>query len=191
VEHDKGWFFSHVFFGIMRQYVSRLEKLKKTGKGRVDMMGFNMTKEEKNFVLQGVAAWVPMPFIAVLNAAFRDEALRPMMGPEWAGVASGLMLVVGLYACAWFFLTRVMTPCSMCAPMVVGSIWVALSLAFEFFITVIWLREPFAEFARVFGYSNIGEGNFVMAALVLLFFAPCLFSSRQNNSASNDNGVRA
>lgn len=150
-----------------------------------------MTRQEKEFVLQGIAAWVPMPFIAVLNAALRDEVLRPMMGSEWAGVVGGLTLLVALYVCAWFFLTRVMTPCSMCAPMVVGSIWVALSLVFEFFITVIWLRQPFAEFARVFGYSNIDEGNFVMAVLVMLFFAPCVFSSRQNSVSSRQNSVQA
>jgi hypothetical protein len=153
------------------------------------MMGFEMTRQEKNFVLQGVAAWVPMPFIAVLVAALRDEVLRPMIGPEWAGLAGSVGLLVLLYGCAWFFLTKVITPCTVCAPMIVGSIWVALSLAFEFFITVIWLRHSFADFARIFGYANIGEGNFTMAVLVLLFFAPSVFFLRQNAS-SKENGAR-
>jgi hypothetical protein len=148
------------------------------------MTSFGMTRQEREFVLQGIAAWAPMPFIAVLNAALRDEVLRPMVGVEWAGVLGGLTLLVSLYVCAWFFLTRVITPCSLCAPMVVGAIWVGLSIAFEFFITVIWLRQPFAEFARIFGYSNLGDGNFIMAALVMLLFAPCVFSSRLRGASA-------
>jgi hypothetical protein len=141
------------------------------------MIGLDMTRQEKNFILQGIAAWAPMPFIAVIVAALRDEMLRPTVGPEWAGFLGGVILLASLYACAWFFLTRVITPCAVCAPVIVGAIWVVLSLAFEFFITVIWLREPIAEFARIFGYANFGEGHFSTAALILLLVTPYVFSS--------------
>lgn len=154
------------------------------------MQIMEMTKQEKNFVLQGIAAWVPMPFIAVLNAGFREEVLRPMLGAEWAGLLGSVTLLAGLYLCAWFFLTRVMTPCRVCAPIVVASIWVALSLAFEFFITVVWLQRPFAEFAHVFGYANIGDGNFSITVLAALFFAPYVFSTRES-AAVRRNSVHA
>lgn len=145
-------------------------------------MSLALTKEETEFVLQGIAAWLPMPFIAVMVAALREEALRPLLGGAAAGVVGSALLLALLFGCARFFLRRVDRPRGYRAPIAVGASWVALSLAFEFFIVIVWLREPVAQFTRVFGYANLAEGNFMMIALVMLFLTPSLFSAGRPSS---------
>lgn len=136
-----------------------------------------MESTDRNFLLQGIAAWVPMPFLAVLNGVFREAVLTPAFGLKWALPLSGLVLVILLYACAWFFLSRVAPPKSSVTAWAVGLIWVVLTICFEFILTVWWLEKPVAEFVHTFSLKSLADGNMILAIIALMFLAPALCAS--------------
>lgn len=136
-----------------------------------------MERVDRNFLLQGIAAWVPMPFLAILNGAFREGVLIPVFGLKWALPLSGLVLVFLLYGCAWFFLSRVTPPQHCSTAWLVGLIWVGLTIAFEFALSVLWLQRPVAEFLYTFSVTSLVDGNMILAIIVLLFLAPAVCAS--------------
>ena len=131
----------------------------------------------RTYLLRGVLAWLPMPLIAVANAGLRELALQPLFGAA-AQPLSGLTLLALLTLYAFAMLRRVMgrAPCR--AAWLLGLIWAALTLAFEYALMARMRTDPLDGLLDTLSPSALAQGNLFALAVLLVLFAPSLFSRR-------------
>jgi membrane-anchored protein YejM (alkaline phosphatase superfamily) len=82
-------------------------------------------------IFRATLIWVLLLGFAVLNGTVREFVLAPRMGAQAAHVASTLILCAAIFVVALLF-TRWIAPKSRGGALLIGSVWLALTLAFEF-----------------------------------------------------------
>ena len=128
-------------------------------------------KEKRMSVLRYVAAWVPMLLIAVANGALREATYARFMPELRAHQLSTLLgsALIGLFV--WFVIRR-RPPASGRQALLIGLVWLVLTVAFEFFMGLVLARRPLAP---AFHDYNLPAGRVWVLFLVWLVLAPWLF----------------
>ncbi len=134
-----------------------------------------MTRSARGYLLRGALAWLALPVLAVANAALRELALLPMLGPELAQPLSGLMLIaiIALYSFALF--RRAIVSAGRAAAWLLGAIWAGLTLIFEYALISASHQQPLTRLAETLSPSAVAGGNLFALAVILLALAPRLF----------------
>jgi hypothetical protein len=112
--------------------------------------------------------WFAMLIMASVNGGVREAFLVPMMGPGSARVVSTLLL------CAIVFLLTYVTiewidPRSPHDAWVIGGLWVALTLAFEFLAGHYLFGNPWSD---LFAEYNVFRGRIWILAVITILVAP-------------------
>jgi hypothetical protein len=124
------------------------------------------------YLLYGTLAWLPMPAIAVANAALRELALQPAFGAA-AQPVSGVTLAALLALYAFVILRRVIGGTTAWASWLLGLIWAAMTLAFEYALTAAASDEPLDRLIETLSPAAAAGGNlFALAVLVVLLAPP-------------------
>ena len=114
--------------------------------------------------------WLVLLILAILNGAFREAVLNPVMGPQSGHLVSTLLLsslIIGVACIA----IRWIGPASSPAALQIGIMWVALTLAFEFGAGYWLFHKPMAEL--LYDY-NLPRGRIWPLVLVTTFLSPLL-----------------
>jgi len=82
-------------------------------------------------IFRTIVIWVLLLGVAVLNGTAREFLLAPRLGAYAGHVASTVVLCAAIFVVALLF-TRWIGPRSRGGAMLIGAVWVALTLAFEF-----------------------------------------------------------
>ncbi len=82
-------------------------------------------------IVRSVVVWLCLMVIAIGNGAAREALLVPRLGAAVAHLASTLLLALFILAVAYVAIPW-LAPESLGRAVVVGSIWLVLTLAFEF-----------------------------------------------------------
>ncbi len=127
------------------------------------------------YLLRGVLAWLPMPVIAVANAALREFVLQPVFGPV-SQPLSGLTLMALLAAYTFLMFRRVIGDAPPWAAWLLGAIWAALTLGFEYALIAQSRTAPLDGLLETLSPSAIADGNLFVLAVLLLLIAPRLFT---------------
>jgi len=137
-----------------------------------------MDKSARDYVFQGTLAWLPLPVLAVANAALRELALLPLLGAKLAQLLSGLSLIaiITLYSFAIF--RRAIAGAGHGAAWLLGLIWAGLTLIFEYALIAASHEHPFARLAETLSPSAVSGGNLFVLAVIFLALAPRLFHRR-------------
>jgi hypothetical protein len=115
-----------------------------------------------------LAIWLGILLLANLNGAIREVWLIPTLG-QTAGralstlVLSALVLVVTWLAIGWI---RPATPQD---ALIIGMLWLALTLAFEFLVGHYVFRKPWGELTQDY---DVTRGRIWPLVLVMVLFAP-------------------
>lgn len=114
--------------------------------------------------------WFAMLLMASVNGGVREVFLVPLLGPGSARAASTLFL------CAIVFLLTSLTiawigPRSPRDAWVIGGIWVALTLAFEFLAGHYLFANPWSELLADY---NVFRGRIWILAVISILIAPRL-----------------
>lgn len=124
-------------------------------------------------ILRAFAVWFLLLVLAILNGVARGELITPRMGESASHVASTLILCVLIYLVAYFSI-RWIDPPGPRGSLVVGTFWVALTVAFEFlaghYVFGISWRKLLADY-------NMAQGRVWILVLAADFTAP-LWASR-------------
>jgi len=124
------------------------------------------------YLLYGTLAWLPMPVIAVANAALRELVLQPAFGTA-AQPLSGVTLAALLALYAFVMLRRLIGGATASASWLLGLIWAALTLAFEYALIAAESDKPLDRLIDTLSPSAIAGGNlFALAVLVVLLTPP-------------------
>jgi len=115
-----------------------------------------------------VGIWTLFVAVAILNAAIREQILDPMIGEQLALPFSGVLLSILI-----FLITLGMVPfLNVSNPFgfwLVGTVWVLLTLIFEFVFGYYVVGESLDRLLAVF---NILEGNLFILVLFTTAVSP-------------------
>lgn len=123
-----------------------------------------------------ILSWLPLPFLGVGNGIFREAVLKPRWGESVARPVSGITLIIliGLYM---LLLRRFRTVPSGDA-VVVGLVWLGLTVAFEFLFGHFVARDTIAQLLANY---DITTGNLWLAVLLWVGIAPYLLLRTDSN----------
>jgi hypothetical protein len=121
-------------------------------------------------LLRALAVWVGILVLASVNGALRDLVMTPRLGDPVARAISTVLLCGLVLLVTWLTL-RWIGPCSRTDAIVIGGVWVACTLAFEFLAGHYLFRKPWVELLADY---DLRRGRIWIAVLVVTFAAPCL-----------------
>jgi hypothetical protein len=121
-------------------------------------------------VKRSLVIWILMLVVASVNGAIREAVLIPMLGDVAGRAASTLML------CALVLLLTYLTilwihPRSGRETWIVGGLWVALTLAFEFLAGHFLFGNPWSQLIEDY---NVMRGRIWILVLITITLAPRL-----------------
>ena len=129
---------------------------------------------DKRFLGQGLFAWLFLPLVLLLNIYLRDGIVIPLVGARMAIPVNMILLLVMLYATAFFLLTGVERPTSCKISFLLGAIWVGFAIFFEVLFVIFALGKPLDLLWENFGTTAVLEGNLFPVVLAMLFLAPAI-----------------
>ena len=127
-----------------------------------------MRRAGSMILLRSFAAWLLILVFAMLNGGFRDAVLLPSLGKPAALVLSGALLsacvlIVAVVLATWLKLDDTARSLS------VGSLWLVLTLAFEFGFGRLVQGRSWPEMLEAYTFK---DGNIWLLVLVVTFLAP-------------------
>jgi hypothetical protein len=121
-------------------------------------------------VLKSLAAWCVILCLAVANGALREALLIPALGRQAGLVLSGVLLSVLNLLVAYGF-ARLAGGLAILQGLLIGLLWLCLTLAFEFTFGLYVRHKPLAELLDAYTFK---DGNIWPMVLVATFLAPSL-----------------
>ena len=116
-------------------------------------------------------AWITMLLIAIGNGALRQVVFAKIKTELRAHQLSTLIGAVLIGAFIWL-VVHVWPPASGQQAIAIGLVWLSLTVAFEFFMGLVLLKQALA---KVLGDYNLFAGRVWVLFLVWLTVAPWLF----------------
>ena len=114
--------------------------------------------------------WSGLLVLAVANGAFREAVLVPRLGLGMARAVSTIMLSLLILGFGWA-LTPWIGPSTLQDAWLIGALWVALTLAFEFLAGHYVFGNPWS---RLLADYNIFRGRIWVLVIVTTASAPWL-----------------
>src|SRR3569832_2504349 len=128
-----------------------------------------------------VLAWIPMLVIAVANGAFRQLTFGKVMSEPHAHQLSTLIGSFWIGAFIWL-VVHTWPPSSGRQALLVGVVWVLLTVAFETFMGLVLQHRPIQD---VLYENNLSAGRVWTLFLIWLGVAPwSFFHIRQGQNAA-------
>jgi hypothetical protein len=127
-------------------------------------------------LIRYVLAWIPMLIIAIANGALRQTTFAKVMPELRAHQLSTLIgsVLIGLFI---WFLIRMWPPSSGRQAMLIGVVWLLLTVAFEFFMGLVLAHRPLAHVLQDY---DLAAGRVWVLFLVWLTLAPWVFFRLRN-----------
>lgn len=117
--------------------------------------------------------WVVMAVVAVVNGVFREAMLIPRIGEYTGHVVSTALLITAILVLSYLYFTRSAIDYTRAELLLVGVIWVVLTVGFEFlvgYLEGIPVSETLAQY-------DVFAGHVWIFVPLTLLVAPLLFGS--------------
>ena len=123
---------------------------------------------ENNVVWIYTLLWLGLPVLAILNAVIREKVYKNTLGELTSHQVSSITLMILLGVYTWLF-NLVWQLESDGQALIIGLIWLLLTVAFEFVFGHFVMKH---SWARLFHDYNILEGRVWLLVLVWTLLAP-------------------
>ena len=122
-------------------------------------------------ILRYVLAWIPMMFIGIINGTLREVTYGKMLSELRAHQVSTITgaLLLGLYIWA---IIRLWNPASLQQAVLIGVLWLSLTIVFEFLFGHYIAGHPWSHLLRDY---NLLAGRIWLLILIWIAVAPMLF----------------
>lgn len=134
-----------------------------------------MTEATRRYLIRGALAWLPMPVLAIANAALRELIVHPWLGEALAQPLSGVTLIAILAVYAGLVFRAAVMGDGADAAWLLGLLWAGLTLIFEYALIAASQEAPLAKLAYTLSPAAIHDGNLFVLALIFVLIAPRLF----------------
>jgi len=121
-------------------------------------------------ILRALAIWLLLVALAIANGTFRSTVLIPRTGEPIGHVLSTLMLSVLIFGATWLTIGWV-RPESQGQAVLVGLVWVALTVLFEFGAGHYLFRQ---SWERLLADYNLAKGRIWILVLIVTAKAPLI-----------------
>jgi len=122
-------------------------------------------------MLRYLLAWFPMLMLAIANGALRQATYGRRM-PELRAHQLSTVIATAIFAVYIWYVIRTWPPVSTQQALLVGLLWLALTIAFEFFMGLVLARRPLNEVLRDY---DVTRGRLWVLLLLWITLAPVLF----------------
>ena len=131
-----------------------------------------------HFLIRYVIAWVPMLFIAIANGALRQFTFGRVMSELHAHQLSTVIgsLLIGLFIYA---IIRIWPPTSSKQAVVIGSVWLLLTVIFEFAFGRWGMHRTWDQLLNDY---NLAAGRVWIVFLAWLTIAPYVIFRLRNDT---------
>ena len=127
---------------------------------------------------RAAAIWFAIMVAAILNGAARDILLVPRLGDPVARAISCVTLAIVIVGLTWVSL-RWIGPGAMSEAWTIGSVWLVMTLLFEFGVGHYVFRTPWTT---LLGDYNVLAGRLWILVLITTLTAPALILRTQRTS---------
>ena len=117
---------------------------------------------------RALAIWLLLLIFAVLNGAIREVLIRPRFGEQGGHIGSTAILCAAIILVACFSISWI-GPKDRLEALVVGTVWVALTVAFEFVAGHYVFGN---SWERLIADYNVFRGRIWILVLLMNLFAP-------------------
>jgi hypothetical protein len=121
-------------------------------------------------ILKSLIAWLIILCLAVANGALREAVLIPALGRASGLVLSGILLSLVVLLVAYGFV-RAVRGFAVSEGVLIGFVWLCLTLAFEFTFGLYVEGKPLSELLEAYKFAG---GNVWPVVLVVTLLAPAL-----------------
>ena len=119
-------------------------------------------------ILRATVIWAGLLGLAVANGGIRETFLVPKLGLGMARAVSTVMLSAMILLAGWA-LTPWIRPATLQDAWLIGALWVAFTLAFEFLGGHFLFGKPWVE---LFGDYNLFAGRIWVLVLIVTMMTP-------------------
>lgn len=119
-------------------------------------------------LLKSLLAWLIILGLAIANGALREAVLMPSLGRPAGLVVSGVLLCA-LVALVAYGLVRIAQDVTVSQGLLIGVLWLSLTLAFEF---AFGRYVQHLSWAELLGAYTFKDGNIWPVVLVVTLLAP-------------------
>jgi hypothetical protein len=128
-------------------------------------------------MLRYLVAWLPMLALAIANGALRQATYGKRI-PELRAHQLSTAIGAAVFGVYIGFVIRAWPPVSTRQALQVGLLWLALTIAFEFFMGLVLARRPLNQVLRDY---DVTSGRVWVFLLLWITVAPVLFHLLDRN----------
>ncbi len=128
-------------------------------------------------MLRYFLAWFPMLVIAIANGALRQAIYAKRM-PELRAHQLSTAIAAVIFGVYIWFVISAWPPVGLQQAVLVGLLWLVLTIAFEFFMGLVLARRPLSEVLRDY---DVTRGRVWVFLLLWITLAPVLFHLLDRN----------
>jgi hypothetical protein len=128
-------------------------------------------------MLRYLVAWFPMLALAIANGALRQATYGKRI-PELRAHQLSTAIGAAVFGVYIGFVIRAWPPVSTQQALQVGLLWLALTIAFEFFMGLVLARRPLDQVLRDY---DVTRGRVWVFLLLWITVAPVLFHLLDRN----------
>ena len=121
-------------------------------------------------IVKSLVAWLVILCLAMANGVLREATLIPALGKSSSLLVSGVLLAICVSVVAYLFV-RLVPGLAMSGAVRVGSLWLGLTLVFEFGIGRVVQHKSWTE---LLGAYTFRDGNIWPVVLLVTLLAPAL-----------------
>lgn len=120
-----------------------------------------------NVMSKSLLVWLTIIPLAIINGALRDMVIEPLIG-EYAMPISGVILCACIFTVCLLLIPR-LGKASIKTYIVIGILWVVMTVAFEFFMGLVIQKVTVDKLITAY---DITTGNLWSLVLVFTGFSP-------------------
>jgi hypothetical protein len=124
-------------------------------------------------ILRALAVWLLLVVLAIANGAFREAVLIPHLGEITAHIISTILLSALILLTTWLTIEWI-GPTTPTQSIVIGFVWLALTVLFEFGAGHFLFRQPWVQ---LFADYNLAKGRIWILVLIVTLKAPTIAAS--------------
>ena len=121
-----------------------------------------------SILLKATGIWLVIVVAAIFNGVFREKVLVPVSGAGFALPLSGVLLAILVFLITFASISFIGSSVTK-TYLLVGLLWVVLTLSFELLFGHFIVGKPWHEIMQIF---NIQKGNLFIVVLFVTAISP-------------------
>lgn len=124
----------------------------------------------KSFYLKSLRFWFVLLIIAIINALIREFTYKPVLTPYigmWAHQISSLTGIIAFYWAIYFFLKKTKSKPSQKRLVMVGLMWVLMTIIFESLMNTYVRKLSFQQVIQTYYFWRGDTWIFVLLSLLV------------------------